>query len=188
MEQGESSSTFPVFPVTYQPYHFIIKISDFCLDNWATIIYDIPGRGDDNFKNREASDEVYEYISCNLCLVKLEDPGLVYTGEKFEHKDRRWQIGMLVHGFIFPSFEDRTSDIHNITVFNKKSDGAFDDFDQEILGLRPVASADMQKQSFTAALVEELKADMDEKPMKATNIVDKRLQRSKLLMWRLKLM
>lgn len=59
---------------------------------------------------------------------------------------------MLVHGFIFPSFENRTSDIHNITVFNKKSDGAFDDFDQEILGLRPVASADMQKQSFTAAL------------------------------------
>ena len=38
MEQGESSSTFPVFPVTYQPYQFIIKISDFCLDNWATII------------------------------------------------------------------------------------------------------------------------------------------------------
>ena len=29
---------------------------------------------------------------------------------------------MLVHSFIFPSFEDRTSDIHNITVFNKKSD------------------------------------------------------------------
>lgn len=85
-------------------------------------VYDIPGRGDDNFKNMEASDEVYEYISCNLCLVKLEDPGLVYTGEKFEHKDRRWQIGMLVHSFIFPSFEDRTSDIHNITVFNKKSD------------------------------------------------------------------
>ena len=127
----------------------------------------------------EASDEVYEYISCNLCLVKLEDPGLVYTGEKFEHKDRRWQIGMLVHGFIFPSFEDRTSDIHNITVFNKKSDGAFDDFDQEILGLRPVASADMQKQSFTAVLVEELKADMDEKPMKATNIVDKKTTKIK---------
>ena len=31
--RGESSSTFPVFPVTYQPYQFIIKISDFCLDN-----------------------------------------------------------------------------------------------------------------------------------------------------------
>ena len=26
-----------MFPVTYQPYQFIIKISDFCLDNWATI-------------------------------------------------------------------------------------------------------------------------------------------------------
>ena len=39
MEQGESSSTFPVFPVTYQPYQLIIKISDFCLDNWTTIVY-----------------------------------------------------------------------------------------------------------------------------------------------------
>jgi len=26
-----------MFSVTYQPYQFIIKISDFCLDNWATI-------------------------------------------------------------------------------------------------------------------------------------------------------
>ena len=124
----------------------------------------------------------------------------------------------------------------NITVFNKKSDVAFDDSDQESLDLRPVASADMQKQSFTAALetavadcqepicvisnihevilsnmeesdemdmdlfydklhsivkeagvpeeaatvfVEELKADMDEKPMKATNIVDKKTTKIK---------
>ena len=29
-----------MFSVTYQPYQFIIKISDFCLDNWATIIPD----------------------------------------------------------------------------------------------------------------------------------------------------
>lgn len=221
---------------------FYEKVAEFYpeVENVAIIliynVYDIPGRGDDNFKNMEASDEVYEYISCNLCPVKLEEPGLVYTGEKFEHKDRRWQIGMPVHGFIFPSFEDRSSDIHNITVFNKKSDGAFDDFDQEILGLRPVASADMQKQSFTAALetavadcqepisvisniheailsnmeesdemdmdlpydklhsivkdagvpeeaatvlVEELKADMDEKPMKAANIVDKKTTKIK---------
>ena len=77
----------------------------------------------------EASDEVYEYISCNLCLVKLEDPGLVYTGEKFEHKDRRWQIGVL--------------------------------------------------EEAATVLVEELKADMDEKPMKAINIVDKKTTKIK---------
>ena len=77
----------------------------------------------------EASDEVYEYISCNLCLVKLEDPGLVYTGEKFEHKDRRWQIGVL--------------------------------------------------EEAATVLVEELKADMAEKPMKAINIVDKKTTKIK---------
>ena len=199
-------------------------------------VYDIPGRGDDNFKNMEASDEVYEYISWYLCPVKLEDPGLVYTGEKFEHKDRRWQMEMPVHGFIFPSFEYRCSDIHSITVYNKKTDGAFDDFDKEVLGLKPIASADVQKQSFTTALenavsecaepitvisniheailsnieeseepdteityeklhsivteagvsdtaasilVEELKADMDEKQMKAANLVDKKTTKIK---------
>ena len=77
----------------------------------------------------EASDEVYEYISCNLCLVKLEDPRLVYTGEKFEHKDRRWQIGVL--------------------------------------------------EEAATVLVEQLKADMDEKPMKAINIVDKKTTKIK---------
>ncbi len=75
----------------------------------------------------EASDEVYEYISCNLCLVKLEDPGLVYTGEK----------------------------LHSI-----------------------VKEAGVPEEAATV-LVEELKADMDEKPMKAINIVDKKTTKIK---------
>lgn len=198
--------------------------------------YDVPGRGDDNFKNMDASDEVYEYISCYLCPVELEAPGLVYNGEMFENKDRRWEIGVPVHGFMFPSFEDRSADIHNVTVYNKKSDGAFDDFDQKILGLRPVASADLQKQTFTSALetavadcaepiavisniheaiveniekseegtaelsyeklrdiveeagvsneaaisfVEELKSNLDEKPVVASNIVEKKTTKIK---------
>ena len=37
MELG-STPLSPMFPVTYPPYQFIIKILDFCLDNWATIL------------------------------------------------------------------------------------------------------------------------------------------------------
>lgn len=115
-------------------------------------VYDIPNKGNDEQNNIDASDEVYEYISCYLCPVKLEEPGLVYGGEKFEHKDRRWEIDKPVHGFIFPSFEDRSGNIHNITVYNKKPDGKFDDFDKTVLGIEPVLSADAQKESFVTAL------------------------------------
>ena len=38
-----------MFSVTYQPYQFIIKISDFCLDNWATIVKNTKVL--DNFKS-----------------------------------------------------------------------------------------------------------------------------------------
>lgn len=201
-------------------------------------VYDIPGRGDDNFKNMDASDEVYEYLSCYLCPVKLEDPGLVYSEqeEKFIHKDRRWQITVPVHGFTFPSFEDRCTDIHNVTIYNKKPDGMFDEFDKSILGLEPVASAEVQKETFTEALsnavldceepisivstiheailtdmedhpesdseisyerlhdivkdaglssqasenlIDEIKQSMNEKPLKAANIVDKKTTKIK---------
>ena len=37
-----------MFSVTYQPYQFIIKISDFCLDNWATILPTI-GKSEKNY-------------------------------------------------------------------------------------------------------------------------------------------
>lgn len=115
-------------------------------------VYDVPGKGKDEFKNIDASEEVYEYISCYFCPVKLEDPGLVYIGDRFEHKDRRWEITKPIHGFIFPSFEDRSADIHCITIYNKKPNGQFDSFDKELLGLDPVLSADEQKESFTSAL------------------------------------
>lgn len=194
-------------------------------------VYDVPGKGEDEFKNIDASEEIYEYISCYFCPVKLEDPGLVYNGERFEHKDRRWEIAKPIHGFIFPSFEDRSADIHCITIYNKKPNGQFDSFDKELLGLNPILSADEQKESFASALenavmnceepinvvssiheaivnemeenndinmdlsydklsdivkeagvsdedtdslIEELRETMNDKPLKATNIVDKK--------------
>lgn len=119
-------------------------------------VYDIPCKGKDNLKNMEASDEVYEYIACHFCPVELEAPGLVFSAQdgKFVHKECRWQLAMPVHGFTFPSFEDRTEDIHNITVYSKKADGSFDEFDKDILGIEPGISADTQRESFAEALSE----------------------------------
>lgn len=113
-------------------------------------VYDIPGRGNDQFKNVEASDEVYEYMTCYICPVALEKPGLVFDPVKadFVQKETRWEVGAPVYSFTFPSFEDRCTDIHHVTIYTKKTDGQFDDFSKEILGLEPVVAADLQKETF----------------------------------------
>ena len=123
--------------------------------------YDIPGRGDDNFKNIEASDEVYDYISFYLCPVKLEDGGLCYNKKtgSFERKDRRWCIEMPSYSFLFPSFEDRSTDIHHITIYTKKTNGEFDMFTTELLGITPAIAPDVQKYSFQSALSEAVQND-----------------------------
>lgn len=112
--------------------------------------YDIPGRGDDNFKNPDASDEIYDYITFYICPVSLEDGGLTYDSreQKFVHKERRWCVDMPCYSFLFPSFEDRSTDIHNVTIYTKKTDGRFDEFSKAILGMEPNMAPDAQKYTF----------------------------------------
>ena len=45
------------------------------------VAYDIPGKSSDGSEMFDASDEVYEYLLCSLCPVKLSKPGLFYNTE-----------------------------------------------------------------------------------------------------------
>lgn len=121
--------------------------------------YDVPARGDDHFKNIDASDEVYDYITVYLCPVKLEDGGLSYDMDKneFVRKDRRWCVTVPTYSLLFPSFEDRSANIHQITIYTKKTNGAYDDFTQNLLNIEPVMAADTQKFVFQSAVQEAVK-------------------------------
>lgn len=116
--------------------------------------YDIPGRGDDNFKNIDASDEVFDYISFYVCPVKLEDGGLAFDAEtgKFTRKITRWCVQAPTYSFLFPSFEDRSADPEYITVYTKKTDGSMNEFSRQLLNADPMKSAEEQKQSFQKAV------------------------------------
>ena len=41
-------------------------------------LYDIPGKSSDNLEMFDASDEVYDFILCSICPVKLSKAGLSY--------------------------------------------------------------------------------------------------------------
>lgn len=126
-------------------------------------IYDIPGKASDNTEMYDASDEVYSFILCSICPVKLSKPGLSYKAEKnqIESRDRDWVIDAPVHGFLFPVFNDRSTDIHEALYYDKKSDGRQKDFVHEVLGCADVETALDQKEFFSYLMGTVLKSDFN---------------------------
>ena len=62
-------------------YDRIIESYDYG-ENYLILVihaaYDIPGKSSDGSEMFDASDEVYEYLLCSICPVKLSKPGLSY--------------------------------------------------------------------------------------------------------------
>lgn len=123
------------------------------LDNYLILLmydaYDVISKAKDN-TSLDESEEVFSYISVYICPVEMEDPGLVFdeSTQKFIQKDRRRIINMPTYSFMFPAFEDRTTDIHKVMIYTKKTDGSMDDFTHDFFDIEPVLAADIQKETF----------------------------------------
>lgn len=130
-------------------------------------IYDIPGKTLDNEELFDASDEVYEFIQCCICPVELSKPGLVVNPQKadIEERERDWLIGMPMHAFLFPSFNDRNSDIHECLYYSKKASLIQPDFMRNILGCKEPESCDNQAEIFHSILQETYDGQCDFKTM-----------------------
>lgn len=83
--------------------------------------YDIPARSSDGLEMDDASDFVYEFIQCSVCPVKLSKAGLCYNSESnvIENRSRDWIVEAPDTGFLFPSFNDRNTDIHSLLYYAK---------------------------------------------------------------------
>ena len=83
--------------------------------------YDIPKKASDGIEMLDASDDVYNFILCSICPVKLTKPGLCYNEDtnSIEQRIRDWFVEMPVTGFLFPAFTDRNTDIHSILYYSK---------------------------------------------------------------------
>ena len=125
--------------------------------------YDIPGKASDNEEMFDASDEVYEYLLCSLCPVKLSKPGLFYNTEhnQIENRIRDWVVEPPVKGFLFPAFNDRSSDIHGMLYFSKQAEELQPDFMQSMFGCPLPLTAKSQKESFNTLIADTLGEDAD---------------------------
>ena len=112
--------------------------------------YDVPGQTSDGIENDDASDYVYDYVLCSICPVKLTDAGLCYNekNNSIESRIRDWVVSAPVHGFLFPAFNDRNTDIHSLLYYTKNSEVLQEDFIDQTLGCGTPLSFKAQQSTF----------------------------------------
>ena len=122
--------------------------------------YDIPGRGSDGLDMFDASSEIYEHLLFCICPVKQTKAGLFYNQVHniFEDRAGDWYVDKPAIAFLFPLFQDRSSDIHGLLYYAAKPETQHAGFAQEVLGCTAPLSPAVQKEAFNA-LVEETLGD-----------------------------
>lgn len=125
--------------------------------------YDVPGRSSDGSEMFDTSDSVYDYILCSICPVTLSKAGLCYNALKnsIEDRVRDWIVADPANGFLYPAFNDRSTDLHNILYYSKKPEELKDYFIEMVLGCSEIMSAGNQKESFQHILTNTLGDDCD---------------------------
>lgn len=121
-------------------------------------VYDVPGKAADGEEMFDASDEVYEHILCCICPVTLSKPGLAYDEESNSFRTRICDrvVDMPDVGFLFPAFEDRSTDIHSLLYYASKPEELRFDFVESVLGCQVPMSAGGQKETFQTIVEETL--------------------------------
>ena len=111
--------------------------------------YDVMTRTKDN-NNLDESEEVYEYLICAICPVDLSKPGLGFLEE--EHRIgprvRDWVVGAVDTAFLFPAFNDRSTDIHSTLFYTKNTKEPHSEFMANGLGCGIERTATEHKMAF----------------------------------------
>lgn len=135
--------------------------------------YDVPGKTSDGLTMDDSSDYVYTHIMCSICPVKLSKEGLCYnsTTNTIENRIRDWLVEAPEHGFLFPAFNDRNTDIHNILYFSHKAENIQPEFIDGMLGCVTPMTSKNQKTTFTELITDVLGEECSFETVK--NIHDK---------------
>ena len=147
-------------------YDKIIQFYDYGENYYIILIhavYDIPGKSLDGSEMFDASEDVYEYLLCSICPVKLSKPGLSYHAEDntFGERVRDWIVEMPDIGFLFPAFNDRSTDLHSILYYTKNAEELRASLVENLLGAILPLSAGGQKETFQTLIEETLGEERD---------------------------
>ena len=124
--------------------------------------YDVMTKTKDNIALDE-SEEVFTYLLAAICPVALSKPALSYLDDeqRIGPRIRDWVVGMPDTGFLFPAFNDRSTDIHSTLFYTKNTKEPHAEFMANGLGCGIEHTATEQKLAFHSIVRNVLGAEDD---------------------------
>ena len=127
-------------------------------DNYLILLgcdsYDVPFKSKDDFSQADNSDQVYTYLTCAVCPVKMTKPNLHYVAEEklFHDGAINQMVSAPVLGFLFPAFDNRATNIYNALYYTKDVKENHQAFVEAIFNAPIPSPAAIQKEAFQALL------------------------------------
>ena len=127
-------------------------------DNYLILLgsetYDVPFKGKDDTMQKDNSDESYTFLICAVCPVKQTKPNLHYVAEEklFHDGAMANMVSAPQLGFLFPAFDNRSTNIYNALFYSKDIKEGHDAFIESIFNTPVPKPAAEQKTAFEALL------------------------------------
>ncbi len=123
--------------------------------------YDVPYRSKDGERQDEASTEVFRYILCSICPVKPTKAALSYYVDEraFHALAADWVLAAPEVGFLFPAFNERSTDLYGALYYTKDTSQAHADFIETLFRAPAPMPADEQQDTFQTILGDTLAED-----------------------------
>ncbi len=123
--------------------------------------YDVPYRSRDGERQDDASSEVFSYFLCSICPVKMTPPALSYFAQDnmLHSRAADWILAAPELGFLFPAFDDRSTNIYNALYYTKNAAEHQEELVGALFGSRLPMPAAEQKEVFQTVLADTLRED-----------------------------
>ena len=120
--------------------------------------YDVPFKSKDDSFQKDNSEEVYTHILCTICPVKQTKANLHYVPEEklFHDGAMNQMVSAPMLGFLFPAFDDRSTNIYNALYYTKDVKNSQEALIGALFNTPVPQPAAQQKQTFETLLTTSL--------------------------------
>ncbi len=127
----------------------------------ASDAYDVPYKGKDGSDFADGSDQVFRYILCSICPVKLSKSALSFHSQDqaFHNSKTDWIVGAPELGFLFPAFDGRSTNLYGALAYSRNTADNHEAFVEAIFGTQAPMAAAHQQECFQSMLGDALEED-----------------------------
>ena len=145
----------------YQKIIDTVSFDDHYLILLGSETYDVPFKSKDDSFQKETGEESYTFLICAVCPVKQTKPNLHYVAEEklFHDGAINQMVSAPQLGFLFPAFDNRSTNIYNSLMYSKDIKEGHEAFIEAIFNTDAPKPAAEQKKSFEALLSTTLQED-----------------------------